>query len=87
MEKIDKKIRYCMKITGDCLGKAEALDKQGALLMNWAKSYFSDAEFYLEKKDKETALEAVAYAHGFIDSGVLLGHIKIKGYYLERELI
>ncbi len=79
------KLNYCIKITSDCLKKAKPKTAEGKLLMKWANDYYNDAMHY-STKDPETALEAVSYAHGFIDSGVLLGHIEIEGYHLSKKL-
>jgi len=79
------KYEYCEKITKDCLEKVEVLDDKGQTLLKFAKDYYNDALHYKEKDDEETALEAVAYAHGFIDAGVLLGHLKIEGYHLDKK--
>lgn len=79
-----EKYEYCRKITEACIRKAEVLDASGETLMRWAKDYYKDAAYYSVKGDNETALEAVAYAHGFIDAGVLLGHIRIDAYHLEK---
>jgi hypothetical protein len=75
------KLDYCLKITGDCL-KRMKVKKGGEELARFAKDYYNDALYYKEK-DPETALEAVAYAHGFIDAGVLCGLIGIEGYHLK----
>ena len=79
------KYEYCRGITADCLEKIEVLDEKGQILLKFAKDYYNDALHYKEQGDEETALEAVAYAHGFIDAGVLLGHFKIEGYHLEKS--
>ena len=84
MKTTNEKYEYCLGITKKALKDVKAADKQGELLLKWAKDYYKDAEYYSSKKDSNTALEAIAYAHGFIDAGVLLGHLKIKDYHLEE---
>ena len=79
-----EKLERCMKITGNCLGKAVAKNKNGEELLRFARDYYKDAEYY-SSKDPETALEAVSYAHGFIDAGVLLGLIEIPDYHLKAK--
>jgi len=86
MKTVKQKYEFCMKVTADCLSKALVLDEKGEILIKWAKDYYSDAEYYFSQGDENTALEAIAYAHGFIDSGVLLGHLKINGYHLEKRI-
>lgn len=38
-----------------------------------AKAYLSDARHFEERGDRDRALAAVSYAHGWIDAGVRLG--------------
>ncbi|MBI4214890.1 DUF357 domain-containing protein [archaeon] len=78
------KLEYCLNATGECIKKIQLLSKKGEVLLKFAKDYYSDALHYAAKGDAETALEAAAYAHGFIDSLVLLGLAEIKGYHLKR---
>lgn len=85
MKDLEKKLEQCIEITGKTLGKAKAKDKKGEKLIKFADDYYKDAEYY-QKKEPETALEAVSYAHGFLDSGVLLGHIQIPDYELRKEV-
>lgn len=79
-----KKLEDCIKVTSRCLEKAKAKNGKGRLLLKWATDYYKDSLYY-SSKDPETALEAVSYAHGFIDSGVLLGHLEIPDYHLKKE--
>ena len=78
------KLEYGLSATKDALGKAKAADKEGERLLGFVRDYYNDAQHYAGK-DAPTALEAVAYAHGILDGGVLAGHIKIKGYHLEAK--
>jgi hypothetical protein len=80
------KLQYCMKATNDCLSKMKVVDENGEILRKFAQDYYNDAVHYLFK-DPETALEAVAYAHGFIDAGVLLGYLEIPGYHLKEQKV
>jgi len=41
--------------------------------LSMARAYLSDATHFAEKGDRERALAAVSYAHGWIDAGVRLG--------------
>ena len=81
-----EKYEYCLGITKDCIEKLEILDEKGKILLEWINNYYKDAEHYYTQGDEATALEAIAYAHGFIDAGVLLGHFKIENYHLKEEL-
>lgn len=78
------KLERCMEITKSCLEKAVTKNENGEELLRFAKDYYKDAEYY-SSKDPETALEAVSYAHGFIDAGVLLGFIEIPDYHLKAK--
>ena len=75
------KLSCCLEITGGCL-KGLKVKKGGEILAKFAKDYYNDALYYRER-DPETALEAVAYAHGFIDAGILCGLLDIKDYHLK----
>ena len=81
---VGKKLDFCLKITGDCLARIKVFDARGEPLLKFAKDYFSDAGHYARNGKKATALEAVAYAHGFIDALILLGFAEIPGYHLKR---
>ncbi len=85
MNELQEKLKTCMNITQESLDNAEVKNKKGEKLIKFARDYYKDAEYYKEK-EPETALEAVSYAHGFLDSGVLLGHIKIPDYQLKKEV-
>jgi uncharacterized protein len=42
-------------------------------LLAMARAYLSDAEHFSSAGDRERALAAVSYAHGWLDAGVRLG--------------
>ncbi len=82
MEKKNKLSR-CIEVTRECIEKANVKTEKGETLMKFARDYYEDSLYYRER-DPETSLEAVSYAHGFLDAGVLLGHIEIPNYQLEK---
>jgi hypothetical protein len=41
--------------------------------LRMARDYLADAETFRQKGDRDRALAAVSYAHGWIDAGVRLG--------------
>jgi hypothetical protein len=45
-------------------------------IIEYAKRYLSDAKYYGEKKQYETALAAVAYCEGILDGLRLLGMVE-----------
>ncbi len=51
------------------------LRKTAELLVDMARRYLSDAEYYLDK-DPATALAAASYAHAWLDVGVVIGILK-----------
>lgn len=85
MDELEQKLERCMTITKETIKKAEIDNEKGEKLIKFAKDYYKDAEHYRSKKP-ETALEAASYAHGFIDAGVILGHITIEDYELEKQV-
>ncbi|MCD6414718.1 MAG: DUF357 domain-containing protein [Candidatus Diapherotrites archaeon] len=81
----EEKYTQCLAYTEEALGKLKVVSDSLAseALLKFARDYYNDAKHYAEKGNYTTALEAVAYAHGFIDAGVLSGYFKIKGYHLK----
>jgi len=79
------KLERCMEITEEALEKSKAIDEEGKKLMEFINNYYKDAKYYKSKGEKETALEAISYAHGILDAGVLLKHIKTSNYILNPE--
>ncbi len=73
-----------MKVTGDCLRKLKIKDPKAEILIKFARDYYHDANYYA-MKDPETAIEAAAYAHGFIDAAILLDLIEIDKYHLQEK--
>jgi uncharacterized protein len=41
--------------------------------LSMARAYLADAEHFVRSGDRERALAAVSYAHGWLDAGVRLG--------------
>lgn len=85
MDELHRKLERCMEITEKCINKAKINNEKGERLMEFAENYAEDAEHYKDE-EPETALEAISYAHGFLDSGVILGHITIPDYQLEEKV-
>ncbi len=48
-------------------------------LLAMARAYLADAEHFAAIGDRDRALAAVSYAHGWIDAGVRLGLLDGKG--------
>lgn len=81
-----EKYEQCLEITQDARGKIELIEKScvSDSYLKFADDYIHDAKYYAAKGDHVTALEAIAYAHGFIDAGVLAGLFRIEGYHLKE---
>lgn len=79
-----EKYELCLKITAEAIEKMEVVkkDQVSETYLQFIRDYTADAKHYAEKGDYATALEAIAYAHGFIDAGVLAGYFKIENYHL-----
>ncbi len=81
-----EKYNICLKITSDALNRLEVVkdNEKSKAFLKFANDYYSDAVYYANKGEYATALEAIAYAHGFIDAGILCGFFRIEGYHLEE---
>ncbi len=79
-----EKYELCLRITGEAMEKLRQVEKGqvSGTFLQFARDYIADAKHYAEQGDYATALEAIAYAHGFIDAGVLAGYFEIEGYHL-----
>ena len=80
------KLEFCLAETKKALDNLKIVDKKAEVLVKFCKDYYNDALYYKKKGELETALESVAYAHGFIDSAVLLGLIEIPKYHLPKDI-
>ncbi|MCD6522364.1 MAG: DUF357 domain-containing protein [Candidatus Diapherotrites archaeon] len=80
-----EKYELCLRITSDALDKLQVIKdtELARAYLEFANNYFDDAKHFAEKGEYDNALEAIAYAHGFIDAGVLAGLFRINGYHLE----
>jgi hypothetical protein len=71
--------RY-LRLTAEALGKVRATPPERSFLagasedfLSMARAYLSDARHFREKGDRDRALAAASYAHGWLDAGVRLG--------------
>lgn len=78
------KLDKYFSITKEALDKAgKALDekrlKEAEEVLDMASRYYSDAKFFLEKRnDYVLAFAALNYAHGWLDAGARIGLFKVK---------
>lgn len=47
-------------------------------VVQWARAYLEDAEYYREKKKFETSLTSVAYCEGLLEALKLLGAVNFE---------
>ncbi len=80
---MSSRLEKCIKVVEEHLRMAEPLDVMGEKLLSLASDYFEDALYYKDR-DTEVSLEAISYASGLIDAGVLLGVIRIKTHYFNE---
>ncbi len=81
---MSSRLEKCIKIVEEHIRTAEPLDIMGEKLLSLARDYLEDALYYKET-DAEISLEAVSYASGLIDAGVLLGLIRIKDHHFSED--
>ena len=80
----DDKLKKYFSITKEALERIkekgfdeERLDK-AADFFDMANRYYTDANFFYEKKDYINAFAAINYAHGWLDAGARIGLFKVK---------
>ena len=83
MEDVKQKAERYIGITRRALEEVEVvppekseLRKVANLLLDMARRYLSDAEYFFQKGDYATSLASASYAHAWIDVGVVLGLLK-----------
>jgi uncharacterized protein len=83
MEKeLNERVEKYLLLTKEALGKVKitSKDKRSAEdLLDLAKRYYSDAQYFEKKGDLIRAYGAVCYAHCFLDSGARLGLFDVGG--------
>ena len=64
-----KRILDDIRMFDENIGKAEgAKDERTARIVDLAKRYRIDSEYYLKKKDYVTSFGCINYAHGLLDA-------------------
>jgi uncharacterized protein len=65
----EKRIGEDLRMFDENIGKAEGSgDERVARIVDLAKRYRKDAEYYLQKKDYVTSFGCINYAHGLLDA-------------------
>ncbi|MHB1439614.1 MAG: DUF357 domain-containing protein [Cuniculiplasma sp.] len=73
--------REALKVLSICVPENSSLYDYARSSMEMIKSYYSDANHFLEQGDFINALSSLNYSYGWIDSGVRLGIFKTDGDY------
>ncbi len=67
--KNEKRIRDDIRMFDENIGKVnEAKDERVARIVDLAKRYRTDSEYYLKKGDYVTSFGCINYAHGLLDA-------------------
>ena len=67
--KNEKRIRDDIRMFDENIGKVnEAKDERVARIVDLAKRYRTDSEYYLKKGDSVTSFGCINYAHGLLDA-------------------
>ena len=67
-DKEEKRILDDIRMFDENFQKATGKDERIARVLDLAKRYRIDAEYYLKKKDYVTSFGCINYAHGLLDS-------------------
>jgi hypothetical protein len=69
-----------LELTGEALRRVKVAPPARSFLvgaaddfLSMARAYLSDAQHFLDRGDRDRALAAASYAHGWLDAGVRLG--------------
>lgn len=86
MEELEERVRRYLEIEEKALSKIKIIAPEDSYLEGLAKdsldmirSYYSDAQHFLEKGDLINAFAALNYSYGWIDSGARLGIFDTDG--------
>jgi len=82
---IDSKLKKYFSLTEKAIDKVKITkklndnDKKTANdFLKLSKSYYEDAKFFENKKDKLNAFAALCYSHAFLDAGCIAGLFDVK---------
>ena len=85
-EELSAKLEKYRNLTKAALGKVSMQksnspekEKMAESLLEMARAYYSDAQYFEKQGKGLTALAAYSYAHAWIDAGVRLGILDGKG--------
>lgn len=76
MKELEQKLEKYLKLTAKGLNKVKIVqsrEKEAEDILDLAKRYYSDAQYFYNKGDLVNAFGAVVYAHAFLDIGARIG--------------
>jgi len=76
MKELNEKLDKYFALTAKALGKvkiAQSRKKEAEDILDMAKRYYDDAQYFRKKGDIVNAFGAVVYAHAFLDIGARIG--------------
>jgi len=82
MEELSNRTKAYLSLTKEALAKIKITlkdPKAAEDLLDLAKRYYSDAQYFEKKGDLIRAYGAVCYAHCFLDAGARLGLFDVGG--------
>ncbi len=80
MQTIEQKLSKYFELTSKALEKVKIVEKhrkEAEDLLDLAKRYYEDAQFFEKKNDLVNAFGAVCYSHAFLDVGARLGFFDV----------
>ena len=76
-----KKFNKYLELTGKALQKVKitaSRKKEAEDILDLAKRYYADAQYFHKKGDLVNAFGAVVYAHAFLDIGARIGLFDVE---------
>ncbi len=80
MQSINEKLSKYFELTSIALKKVKIVEKhkkEAGDLLDLAKRYFDDANYFEKKGDLVNAFGAICYSHAFLDVGARLGFFDV----------
>jgi uncharacterized protein len=79
MEDLKLKLERYIKKAEPSFAVINVISPEGEKVKDTASRYFSDAKHFLDKGEQVNAFAALEYAEGWLDAGVALRVISVKG--------
>lgn len=75
---VDRYIENTREVLRQIRDGEDARDEKAEPVLDYAKRYLEDAEYYRDQKRFETGLASIAYCEGLLDALRLLGIVKFE---------